>query len=155
LRGRGWRRKILTTFLPAHRLLLLTETGCGPLTAALLIGRTAGAQRFKTDASFARQAGVAPIPCSSGQQDRYRLNRGGDRQLNRALHTIAITRARHDPATKAYLARKLAEGKTKREAIRASNATSPAASTTSSRTHAHHHLMTAAPSSAHRHRCPA
>jgi transposase len=102
----------------AHRPLLLAETGCGPLSAAILIGRTAGAERFKTDASFARQAGVAPIPCSSGQQDRYRLNRGGDRQLNRALHTIAITRARHDPATKAYLARKLAEGKTKREAIR-------------------------------------
>jgi transposase len=102
----------------AHRPLLLAETGCGPLTAAILIGRTAGAERFTSDASFARQAGVAPIPCSSGQTDRYRLNRGGDRQLNRALHTIAITRARHDPATKAYLARKQAEGKTKREAIR-------------------------------------
>lgn len=88
------------------------------MTAAILIGRTAGAERFTTDASFARQAGVAPIACSSGQQDRYRLNRGGDRQLNRALHTIAITRARHDPQTRAYIARKLAEGKTKREALR-------------------------------------
>jgi transposase len=108
----------LRDLVKAHRPVLLAEIGCGPMTAAILIGRTAGAQRFKTDASFARQAGVAPIPCSSGQSDRYRLNRGGDRQLNRALHTIAITRARHDPATKAYLARKQAEGKTKREAIR-------------------------------------
>ncbi len=108
----------LRDLVKAHRPLLLAETGCGPLTASILIGRTAGAERFATDASFARQAGVAPIPCSSGQQDRYRLNRGGDRQLNRALHTIAITRARHDPATKTYLARKMAEGKTKREAIR-------------------------------------
>jgi transposase len=97
--------------------VLLAETGCGPMTAAFLIGRTAGAQRFKSDASCARQAAVAPIPCSSGQSDRYRLNRCGDRQLNRALHTIAFTRARHDPATKAYLARKQAEGKTRREAI--------------------------------------
>ena len=108
----------LRDLVKAHRPLLLAETGCGPLTAAILIGRTAGAERFNTDASFARQAGVAPIPCSSGQTDRYRLNRGGDRQLNRALHTIAITRARHDPETRAYLARKQAEGKTKREAIR-------------------------------------
>ena len=108
----------LRDLVKAHRPVLLTETGCGPMTAAILIGRTTGAQRFKTDASIAKQAGVAPIPCSSGQSDRYRLNRGGDRQLNRALHTIAITRARHDPATKAYLARKQAEGKTKREAIR-------------------------------------
>ena len=108
----------LRDLVKANRPQLLAETGCGPMTAAILIGRTAGAQRFKTDASFARQAGVAPIPCSSGQQDRYRLNRGGDRQLNRALHTIAITRARHDPATKAYLARKQSEGKTKREAVR-------------------------------------
>jgi transposase len=108
----------LRDLVKAHRPVLLAETGCGPMTAAILIGRTAGAERFKTDASFARQAGVAPIPCSSGQTDRYRLNRGGDRQLNRALHTIAITRARHDPATKPYLAGKQAEGKTKREAIR-------------------------------------
>jgi transposase len=75
-------------------------------------------ERFRSDASFARQAGVAPILCSSGQRDRHRLHRGGDRQLNHALHIIAITRARYDPATKAYLARKQAEGKSKREAIR-------------------------------------
>jgi transposase len=108
----------LTALIKTHRPQLLAETGCGPLTAAILIGHTAGAERFRSDASFARQAGVAPILCSSGQRDRHRLHRGGDRQLNHALHVIAITRARCDPATKAYLARKQAEGKSKREAIR-------------------------------------
>ena len=60
-------------------------------------------------------AGSAPIPASSGQTIRYRLNRAGDRQLNCALHTIALTRLQHDPATRAYAARRLAEGKTPRE----------------------------------------
>ena len=96
----------LLILVKAHRPQLLAETGCGALTAALLIGRTAGAQRFASDASFARQTGTAPIPCSSGQRDRHRLDRGGDRQLNHALHIIAITPARYDPATRAYLARK-------------------------------------------------
>jgi transposase len=96
----------------------LAEQGCGTLTAAILIGHTAGAERFPTDAHFARQAGVAPIPVSSGRTDRHRLHRGGDRQLNRALYMIAITRARIDPQTRAYLERKRAEGKTRREALR-------------------------------------
>jgi transposase len=108
----------LHALVTAHRPQLLAETGCGALTAALLIGRTAGAQRFPSDASFARQTGTAPIPCSSGQRHRHRLDRGGDRQLNHALHIIAITRARHDPATRAYLARKEAEGKGKKGALR-------------------------------------
>jgi transposase len=108
----------LLVLVEAHRPQLLAEIGCGALTAALLIGRTAGAERFTSDASFARQAGTAPIPCSSGQRQQHRLDRGGDRQLNSALHIIAITRARHDPATRAYLARKEAEGKTKKGALR-------------------------------------
>jgi transposase len=108
----------LLALVKAHRPQLIAEAGCGALTAAILIGRTAGAERFQTDASFARQTGTAPIPCSSGQRDRHRLDRGGDRQLNHALHIIAITRAHHDPATKAYLARKEAEGKTKKGALR-------------------------------------
>ena len=108
----------LLALIKQHRPRLLAETGCGALTAAILIGRTAGAERFQSDASFARQTGTAPIPCSSGQRDRHRLDRGGDRQLNHALHIIAVTRARHDPATKAYLARKRAEGKTKKGALR-------------------------------------
>ena len=108
----------LLVLVSAQRPELLAEMGCGTLTAAALIGRTAGAERFRTDTSFARQAGVAPIPASSGQRNQLRLDRGGDRQLNRALHTIAITRASHDPATKSYLARKQAEGKTKKAALR-------------------------------------
>jgi hypothetical protein len=67
---------------------------------------------------YARQAGVAPIPVASGRNDRVRLNRGGDRQLNCALHTIAITRARICPDTRAYLDRKQAQGKTRPEAYR-------------------------------------
>lgn len=108
----------LAALTRAHRPQLLAEQGCGTLTAALLIGRTAGAERFRSDACFGRQAGTAPIPCSSGQRTRHRLDRGGDRQLNRALHTIAIVRARHDPATRAYLARKQAEGHTRKGALR-------------------------------------
>ena len=108
----------LLALVGAYRPRLLEEQGCGALTAALLIGRTAGAERFRSDACFGRQSGTAPIPCSSGKRTQHRLDRGGDRQLNRALHTIAITRAQHDPATKEYLARKQAEGKTRKGALR-------------------------------------
>jgi transposase len=111
-------KRELVELVRAHRPQLLAETGCGPLVAATLIGRTAGAQRFRSDASFALQSGTAPIPCSSGQHTQHRLNRGGDRQLNHALHIVAITRANHDPATKAYLERKEAEGKTNKGALR-------------------------------------
>ena len=102
----------------AHRPALLEEVGCGALSAAVLLGHTAGAERFASDSQFARMAGVAPIPASSGKRQRHRLHRGGDRQLSRALHVIAITRARLDPETRAYLAKKRAEGKSTREALR-------------------------------------
>jgi transposase len=108
----------LTNAIRTLRPDLLAEQGCGTLTAATLIGHTAGAERFPSDGHFARQAGAAPIPVSSGRRDRVRLNRGGDRQLNCALHRIAVTRARTCPQTRAYLQRKLAEGKTKPEAYR-------------------------------------
>jgi transposase len=108
----------LTELVKAHRPQLLAEQGCGAVTAAILIGHTAGNERFRSDASFALQTGTAPIPCSSGKRTQHRLNRGGDRQLNHALHIIAITRAQRDPATKEYLARKEAEGKTKKGALR-------------------------------------
>jgi transposase len=111
-------KRELRDLVLAHRPELLAETGCGPLCAAILIGQTAGAERFTTDAHFARVAGVAPIPVSSGRHDRHRLDRGGNRQLNRALHVIAITRGRIDPETRAYLARKEAEGKSRIEAMR-------------------------------------
>ena len=97
---------------------LLDERGIGPLTAAKLVGEIAGARRFKTDAKLARAAGLAPIPISSGKTDRHRLDRGGNRQLNAAIHRIAITRARCHPETQDYIARKRAEGKTTRQAIR-------------------------------------
>jgi len=97
---------------------LLAQPGCGPLTAAKLVGEIAGAQRFATDAKLARMAGAAPIPVSSGRSDRHRLDRGGNRQLNCALHRWAVTAGRVDPTTAAYLARKQAEGKTRMEALR-------------------------------------
>jgi transposase len=108
----------LTGLIDAHCPQLLAQPGCGPVTAAIVIGHTAGAQRFPTDGHFARHAGTAPVPASSGNTQRHRLHRGGDRQLNRALHIIALSRANTDPETRAYLARKQAEGKTKLEAIR-------------------------------------
>jgi transposase len=111
-------KRELRDLIRVRRPELLTETGCGPLTTAILIGQTAGAERFVSDAHFARMAGVAPIPVSSGRRDRHRLDRGGNRQLNRALHVIAITRGRLDPETRAYLARKEAEGKSRIEAMR-------------------------------------
>jgi transposase len=97
---------------------LLAESGCGVLTAAKLIGEIAGAARFATDAQLARAAGVAPVPASSGNTKRHRLDHGGNRQLNCALHRLAISKARLDPDAAAYIARKQAEGKTWREAIR-------------------------------------
>jgi transposase len=97
---------------------LIAEPGCGPLTAAKLVGEIAGADRFSTDAKLARAAGIAPIPASSGRTDRHRLDRGGNRQINAAIHRIAVTRARCDPPTQDYIARKKAEGKTNRDAIR-------------------------------------
>ena len=97
---------------------LLDEPGVGPIVAAQLIVTWSHHDRVRTEASFARIAGVAPLPASSGQTIRHRLSRGGDRQLNRALHTIILHRRQHDPATRDYIARRLAEGKTTREATR-------------------------------------
>ena len=108
----------LLELVKAHRPELLAELCCGAVTAAILIGHTAGFKQFRKPSSFGLQTGTAPIPCSSGKRTQHRLNRGGDRQLNHALHIIAITRAQHDPATKEYLARKEAEGKTTKGALR-------------------------------------
>jgi transposase len=108
----------LTTLTAELAPELLALPGCGALTAASLVGETASALRFESEARFAMHAGVAPVPVSSGRTDRYRLNRRGNRQLNCALHRIAITQMRtHEPA-RVFLAGKRAEGKTKREALR-------------------------------------
>jgi transposase len=95
---------------------LVAEPGCGPLTAAKLVGEIAGADRFASDAKLARAAGIAPIPASSGRTDRHRLDRGGNRQINAAIHRMAVTRARCDTETQDYIARKKTEGKTNRDA---------------------------------------
>jgi transposase len=97
---------------------LLELPGCGALTAAKIVAETAGVERFASDAKLARLAGVAPIPASSGRTHRHRLDRGGNRQLNCALHRIAVTQGRVHPPARDYLARKQAEGKTRMEALR-------------------------------------
>ena len=94
---------------------LLTEPGIGPITAAQLLISWSHAGRFRSEAAFAMLAGAAPVPASSGQVVRYRLNRGGDRQLNRALHTIVMLRQVHYGPTRAYTSRRIAQGKSQRE----------------------------------------
>jgi transposase len=94
---------------------LLAEPGVGVITAAQLLSSWSHPGRFRSEAAFASHAGVAPIPASSGQLIRHRLNRGGDRQLNRALHTIALSRLNHHPETRCYATRRANEGKTPRE----------------------------------------
>lgn len=97
---------------------LLDEPGVGPIVAAQLLVAWSHPGRVRSEAAFARLAGVAPLPASSGQATRHRLSRGGDRQLNRALHTVILHRRQHDPATREYIARRVAEGKSRRDATR-------------------------------------
>lgn len=97
---------------------LVAIPGCGPLTAAKLVAEVAGLARFDDAAKLARYAGVAPVPVSSGARQRHRLDRTGNRQLNCALHRIAITQARIHPPARAYLDRRVGEGKSEREARR-------------------------------------
>jgi len=97
---------------------LLDQPGVGPLAAAQVLLSWSHRGRFPGEAAFARLAGCAPIPASSGQTVRYRLDRGGDRQLNRALHMIIVTRRRAHPDTIAYIKRRREEGKSSREATR-------------------------------------
>jgi len=98
---------------------LLALTGCGPLTAAKLVGETAGIGRFRSAAAFARHNGSAPLPVWSGNTERHRLSRTGNRQLNVALHRIAITQLQREGPGKTYLEHRRALGNTKTEAIRA------------------------------------
>jgi transposase len=94
---------------------LLDQLGIGPVVAGQIIASWSHQGRVRSEAAFAKLGGVAPIEASSGTVVRHRLNRSGDRQLNRALHTIVLVRMRQDPATKAYLQRRLAEGRTVRD----------------------------------------
>jgi transposase len=95
--------------------VLVTQPGIGPITAAQLLISWSHHGRFRSEAAFAMLAGAAPVQASSGQVVRHRLNRGGDRQLNRALHTIVMLRQVHHGPTRAYTSRRIAQGKSQRE----------------------------------------
>jgi len=97
---------------------LLAMPGCGALTAAKIIGETAGVDRFKSRDAYARYNGTAPLPVWSSNKARYRLSRIGNRQLNAALHRIALTQARWHPPARAMIERRRAGGNSGREAMR-------------------------------------
>jgi transposase len=104
-------RQLVIVIAPA----LLAQPGIGPITAAQLLISWSHPGRFRSEAAFAMLAGAAPVQASSGQVVRHRLNRGGDRQLNRALHTIVMLRQVHHGPTRAYTSRRIAQGKSQRE----------------------------------------
>ena len=97
--------RAITVLVQAWHPELLAPTGVGPIVAAVVLCAWSHPGRCRTDAAFAMLGGAAPIPASSGQRVRVRLNRSGDRQLNQALHLVVLTRLRHDPATRAYAQR--------------------------------------------------
>ena len=110
----------IADLLAAHGCPLQDLHGVGSNLAAIIVAQAGDVRRFRDAGAFARFCGAAPIPCGSGQTSgRHRLHRGGNRQLNAALYRIAIVQQRHHPQAKTYLARKIAEGKTPREARRA------------------------------------
>lgn len=112
--------KEIAELLAEHENPLDDLLGTGTNLTATIIAQAGDVRRFRNASAFARFCGAAPIPCGSGQTTgRHRLHRGGNRQLNAALYRIAIVQARHHPDARAYLARKIAEGKTTREARRA------------------------------------
>jgi transposase len=108
----------LTTLVRVVAPELLAVRGCAALTAAKLMGETGGVRRFRSEAAFAMHCGVGPLEVSSGERQRHRLNRSGNRQLNAALHRIAVTQKRIHPPAQAFLDRKREEGQGKREALR-------------------------------------
>jgi transposase len=108
-------RQAILGLVRAWRPDLLTRPGVGPIVAATVLCAWSHPRRCRSDAAFAMLGGAAPIPASSGQTIRVRLNRSGDRQLNQALYTVVLTRLRTDPTTRAYADRRRAQGKTNRE----------------------------------------
>jgi transposase len=108
-------RQAILGLVRAWRPDLLNRPGVGPIVAATVLCAWSHPGRCRSDAAFAMLGGAAPIPASSGQTVRFRLNRSGDRQLNQALYTVVLTRLRTDPATRAYADRRRAHGKTNRE----------------------------------------
>jgi transposase len=107
--------KRVKTIAPA----MLELVGVGALTAAKIVAETAGVERFKSKDAFARHNGTAPLPVWSGNRERHRLSRTGNRQINAAIHRIAITQTRCYPDASAYLAKRTASGDSKTEALRA------------------------------------
>lgn len=97
---------------------LIAVPGCGPLTAVKILGETAGVERFKSKDAYARHNGTAPLPVWSSNKARHRLSRTGNRQLNAALHRIAMTQARCHPPARAMMARRKESGDSGREALR-------------------------------------
>src|SRR5215208_8305665 len=115
--SRRWRNRspeLTTQLAPA----LLALPGCGALTAAKIIGETAGVDRFKSRDAYARFNGTAPLPVWSSNKARHRLSRTGNRQLNAALHRIALTQARWHPPAKDMIERRKSGGNSGREALR-------------------------------------
>ena len=109
-------QKAIVAIIRNWRPDLLEEFGVGPIVAATVLCAWSHPGRIHSESAFAMLAGVAPIPANSGQvTTRYRLNRYGDRQLNNALHTVVQSRIQYQPATRDYVARRTAEGKTGRE----------------------------------------
>lgn len=111
-------REQLTTLVTEHAPILLEMTGVGAVTAAVIMAVWSHPGRIRSEGALAQIAGTCPIPASSGNTTRHRLNRGGDRQLNRAINTIVLTRMRMDPGTHTYVQRRRAEGRTNREITR-------------------------------------
>jgi transposase len=109
----------ISTIVRRVAAVLLALPGVGALTAAKIIGETANVTRFRSEACFAMHAGAAPIPASSGRTNRHRLARGGNRQLNAALHRVAVTQIRLDGLGRAYYQRRRENGDTTMEALRA------------------------------------
>ena len=108
----------LRRFTAAEVPELLNLPGVGPVVAGTILLAWSHPGRVRSEAAFAALAGTSPIPASSGNTIRYRLNRGGDRQLNRVLTTVVLVRRRHDQATGDYVARRRAEGRTTKEIMR-------------------------------------
>jgi hypothetical protein len=111
-------RADITNLVEQDTPQLLRQTGVGAVVAASVLIAWSHPGRVRSEAAMASLAGTCPIPASSGKTVRYRLNRGGDRRLNRALTTITIVRMRIDPATRTYVARRRAEGRTPKEIMR-------------------------------------
>jgi transposase len=104
-------RQLITVMAP----VLLAQRGIGPISAAQVLISWSHPGRFRSEAAFAMLGGAAPVEASSGQVVRHRLHRGGDRQLNRALHTIVMIRQTHHGPTRAYTTRRIAQGKSERD----------------------------------------